>query len=417
MKRATLAAAVLMGAGMAWAVEPLPVNQPEVRREGTGERREALTKMELTAFKPEVLGSLTDWTNGSAPTAESLKGKALLIVTWSSWLPTSQQAMTRVAALADKYGKDGLVVIAAHDPRKWDGATAFATEKGIKVLMARDADGKLRQALKSDGDPDLYLVDRAGNLRFADFETDVIERALETVMGETAEAAAAVPGKVADAAKAARDAAGKTTALDTTQPPRKPKVLFAPPSAEQYDMALWPKKNSDEAISSQATDVQGQKLPVDFSQGEWLGDKPDFLGRVVIVYYWGTWCPPCMRVKPTLEDMQHKMKDDLTIVAVSGYGSDEKNKLQVQQYLRHHESPFVHMFDTDGKLAKGPMVRAFPTVFVLSTDGTVRWEGNPLQPDFRQVVEQIIKVDPGVMARRLAEAKAEMGGRGGAANP
>jgi hypothetical protein len=48
-------------------------------------------------------------------------------------------------------------------------------------------------------------------------------------------------------------------------------------------------------------------------------------------------------------------------------------------------------------------VNALPTVFVISTDGIVRWQGSPLSPEFRRVVDKVLEVDPGVKARRDAE--------------
>lgn len=421
MKRSMVVTASLLAmvAGGAMARVPGATPQPEIRREGAGDRRAALAKMELQPFKFEMLSGLTDYTNGAALTPESIKGKVLLIATWQAWQPASQTLLSRLQALSAKHGKDGLVVLGVHDARKWDMATTMASEKGAKFLMARDADGSLRKGLMVDADPDLYLVDRAGNLRFADFETDVLERAVELAVGETAESAAAVPKQLADAERAAREAAGRTTAIDGAAGARgKVKPVFAPPSAEQYELALWPKKNEDQQISASASDVQGQKWPGDFTKGEWLSDKPDYLGKVVIVDFWATWCAPCMRSKPLLEDMQHKLKDDLVIIGVSGYGSDEKNKLQVQQFMRHHpDSPLTHIFDTNGEISKAVQVRGLPTCFIISTDGTVRWQGNPLDPSFRKVAEAIIAQDPGVKARRAAEAKAAGTARGGMAQP
>jgi hypothetical protein len=45
-------------------------------------------------------------------------------------------------------------------------------------------------------------------------------------------------------------------------------------------------------------------------------------------------------------------------------------------------------------------VQAIPHVAVLSTDGVIRWQGNPNDPAFVRVVEQVIRVDPKLVARR-----------------
>lgn len=411
MARSTFAVGVLAIvslAGSALAVDP---HQPEIRREGVGERRESLNKMELKAFPVDAFASLTEWTNGAAPTADSIKGKVVIVATWAAWVPASQQLITRLNTLAEKH--QDLVVIAVHDGRRFEAAAAYMNERGIKLLSARDAEGKFRKAIHSDADPDLYLIDRAGNMRFADFESDVLDRAVTLAINESAEAAAKVPADVADAEKARREAAGRTTSINGIAGRTKVKVTYPPPSAEQYETVIWPKKNEAQGMSSLASDIQGQKWPVDFSKGEWLNEKPELLGKIVLVDYWGTWCDPCIRAKPLLEDMAEKLRDDLVVIGVTGYGSDEKNKLQVQQFLRHHPDSRIHqIFDSAGELAKPMQVRGFPCVFLITTDGTVRWQGHPGQPEFRRLAEALIKVDPGVQARRAAEQKAAATMRG-----
>ena len=43
----------------------------------------------------------------------------------------------------------------------------------------------------------------------------------------------------------------------------------------------------------------------------------DFAGRLVLINLWATWCEPCLREMPSLERMQSRLGDQITVVAIS----------------------------------------------------------------------------------------------------
>jgi thiol-disulfide isomerase/thioredoxin len=417
------ASALVAVAGLAQGAPPIA--NPEVVREGaSGEtRRDKLTAMEL---KPAAIdwSLLTDWQNGAAPTADSMKDKVVVLTFWSGWQPSNQALVARVAQIAERNKDKGLVVIAAHNDTRYENAAKVLADRGVTVLTAKDSGNKLRSALMSDGDPDIYLIDRAGNLRFADIGSDSLDAAVTMLVAETPADATGAPAAFAkhlrdDAAKAARTTT-KGTGIDAGQ---KIKVTFAAPAPEAYDRAFWPTKNDKEIVDAMGTDFQNQQVPFSFESVQWLntpeGKSPDLMGKVVIVDFWATWCVPCKRSMPLIDEMQRTYRDDLQVVGVSGFkfggamsGEEAEKHPQgesrptVQQFLREHNSEYAHAYDSGSAIMKKVSVKAIPCVFVLSTDGIVRWQGNPLQPNFRNWVMQVIERDPGVAARRAAEKKA-----------
>jgi len=392
-------AALALCAGMACA----QVANPEIKREATGERAKTLAASELKPFSLDALALLSDWSGGTALTAETLKGKPALFVTWQCWNEFSPDAVKKFSELTAS--NPDLIVVAVHDERKYDDAKKWLADNKIVALSARDVGGKFRKALKVDADPDVYVIDKAGNLRFADIEGTSVVDAVKVVAGESVEQAAAAPKAFKDAALATQRQAQKPSSVtEAFKLGTKTKVLFTPPDASAYEKAPWPKKNEPEGLS--ATDLQGQKLPGAESFGTkeyWVTEKPEWSGKVIMLDFWATWCAPCKRAIPMIEDLAKKSRDDLVVIGVGGQSEDLKT---FERWLTAHEHSYSQCFDEKQTLYKAFGIQGIPHCVLISTDGTVRWQGNPLQPGFRRIAEFIIEADPGIKVRRNAEAEA-----------
>ncbi len=417
LSRFIASAALLLAASVATAQTPTTIWQDEIRREDLGTaRREKLTQMELKAAPADLFSTLTEWAGGPAVTSDSTKGKVVLVMTLSSWEPSNLKALERAAKLADAAADKGLVFIVAHPAKLWDGAVKLFKERAVKGVLAQD-DGKLRAKLLSDADPDFYIIDRAGQLRFADVETDSINKGVELALAETPESAASqvdlIKKQIVDARRKFDE---PIPAGNIPAPGKRPKVTFKLPDSGVYEKAAWSEKNTiQESIG--ANDVQGQRLPNADSFGQkeiWFTDKPDWNGKILILHFWATWTTAGNRSLAGLQDLITHHGDDLCIIGYSGQDDDYKS---VERFLRSTKLlPWYHCFDDKQVLAKALGVRLIPNVVVISTDGVVRWQGNPTDYRFRRVVELTMEIDPGVQARRAAEAAAQ-GAPGGEPAP
>ena len=382
----------------------------EVRREGTGDRREKLLNLELAAFNFDLMKLLSD-AKGTMPTADSAKGKPVVLLTLSSWTPGSKDAVGKVAAVVKKFAASGVTVLAVHADKKFEDGIKLLEEQKLDWTIAKDIGGKFRAAILSDGDPDVFVIDRAGQMRFADIETDSLEKALNVVSAETPEAAAQKFEQFKAASVAAKLNAEKTVAVgDVYRPGVRVRGDYVQPAATEYDKTLWPRKNNKEAVAQQATDIQDKELPKE-SLGfadtvEWFSPRPtlaDLAGKVTVLEFWATWCGPCKKAKPMLDDLCEKNRDDLTMIAFSGY---KDPKFKVQDYLRSNPSELIQVYEPESMVYKALGINGIPLAVVMSTDGKVRWMGNPLDPSFRSTVEEVIAKDPGVAARRKADKEA-----------
>lgn len=386
-----LVAATSLALGLGMGIRP----DDTVQREGSGARRTALNQMELKAA-PNIWADLTDW-NGTPVTAESTKGKVVVIGTWASYYKTSHSALTQLQKIADKY-KD-VVVVGVHNEKGWDDAKKVATDLKVTIPFAHDAKGAVKNTLQVDQDPDFYVIDRAGNMRYADVVTGSVESAVAALEAETAAEAAGLPGRLADAAaKATRDAAKSTTITDDVRPGQLIDVNFPLPDPSLYKEAQWPEKNAPDGLM--ATDVQGSTLPKPLGSETWLSKKVSTNGRVIVLDFWATWCGPCKRSMPKLDALHKDNKADLVIMGIS-----DENRSTVENFLRDHQHPYSMLIDESRVVMSSLQVQGIPHCVVISTDGIVRWQGNPLDPKFVSVVKKTIEADPGVASRRKAEAE------------
>ncbi len=96
----------------------------------------------------------------------------------------------------------------------------------------------------------------------------------------------------------------------------------------------------------------------------------DYRGKVVMLNFWASWCPPCLREMPSMERLRLKMAGrPLAIVALdSAETADEVNG-----FLSRMKLGFPILLDPDGSNTKRWKVFALPTTFMLDADGRVRY--------------------------------------------
>jgi thiol-disulfide isomerase/thioredoxin len=94
----------------------------------------------------------------------------------------------------------------------------------------------------------------------------------------------------------------------------------------------------------------------------------DWRGKVVIVNFWATWCPPCRAEIPDLVALQNKYRDRLLIIGVS---QDEGSVENVKQFVAAHQMNYPVVMMTPEIDQAFPGIRALPTSFILDRESRV----------------------------------------------
>lgn len=142
---------------------------------------------------------------------------------------------------------------------------------------------------------------------------------------------------------------------------------------------------------------------IEVGGASWLNSDPiklaDHKGKVILLEFWATWCPPCKKSIPHLIELYGKYKDKgVVFVAFT-----DEAKETVEPFAKEMKMTYpIAVGSTSGKDYN---VSGIPHAVLIGTDGKVAWEGHPMDKEFEKNLEELAaKAGSGATA---APAKAE----------
>ncbi len=130
----------------------------------------------------------------------------------------------------------------------------------------------------------------------------------------------------------------------------------------------------------------------DFSEKDILGRQTIALsaykGKVVLLNFWATWCPPCREEIPALIDLQQRHKGALVVIGVSIFSSNSATELFYRDYKINY--PVIYgYYELMGEYSK---VASVPTTFLIDRQGKVvaRVVGSQTEAQYEQQLQPLL---------------------------
>jgi thiol-disulfide isomerase/thioredoxin len=133
-------------------------------------------------------------------------------------------------------------------------------------------------------------------------------------------------------------------------------------------------------------------------------------GKVVLLDFWGTWCPPCRESIPTVKNVKKKFANKgFELVGIS---SDDDEDVW-RTFVESKQMDWHEYIDLSGEVLQAFNIDSFPTYIVLDKDGVIRYRqsgfGDATEGDLEDAINKALKrnSDPALAKAVATSAKEE----------
>lgn len=332
--------------------QPTPAEQPD-------------TLIEAEARKPAAVLEGLNWIKGKGDPVTLTDGKIYVVEFWATWCPPCRTSIPHLTEIQKTFKDKGVTVIGITNEGP-DTVKPFVEKMGdeMEYTVAIDTDSKANtgymEAYGQNGIPTAFVVDGDGKVAWVGHPMGGLDAALATLTGT--------------------DLPEKPVEVKAQEEPATPKAQIGQAAASLDGLTF----------------IKGEPVSIED-------------GKIYVVEFWATWCPPCRTSIPHLTELQNKLKDKgVTVIGISNEDDTEKVKDFVAE--QGEKMGYTVALDPDKKVNNGYM-NAFgqggiPTAFIVDTAGKVVWVGHPMS-DLEMVLETVVKGEFDAVAYAKEKAQRE----------
>ena len=95
---------------------------------------------------------------------------------------------------------------------------------------------------------------------------------------------------------------------------------------------------------------------------------PDYVGKVLVVNFWASWCVPCREELPSMNRAASKLREQPVVWIAINVGED---RAAVEAFSADYPIDFTVLLDPSGRISQSWQVTGMPTTFVINREGNI----------------------------------------------
>ena len=119
-----------------------------------------------------------------------------------------------------------------------------------------------------------------------------------------------------------------------------------------------------------------------------------YRGKVVLLNFWATWCPPCIREMPSMERL-HQQVDAEAFKVIAVNQMEDADEVFAFTGQLDVDPTFEILFDTTSEVSQAYAVRGLPTTYLIDKKGNIRYRavgGREFNhPEVIEIINQLIE--------------------------
>ena len=287
---------------------------------------------------------------GEELSLEKYKGHVVLLDFWATWCGPCIAELPNVKKVYEKYKDQKFQIVGISLDRALTPLETFVEQEELGWVHHWDQGGQIANQYKVTGIPSMFLLDGQGIIRKAGLRG----HALGTAVAELVEESLTNPGGTP-----------KITPESDSRPKSIPATKLIKPKPNPQSESI------PQPINKKVEDWVGEPAP-DFKVKDLNGEElslEKYKGHIILLDFWATWCPPCIKEIPKLKKVYEKYKDQkFQIIGVSL----DRSMPPLAAYVENKALTWAHYWDQNRSVRNQYGVTAIPTAFLIDGEGIIR---------------------------------------------